>query len=853
MASFDFSIYGDDDLPVSTNSTVKPALQKASIEPFDFSLYEQDEIAPQKQASLTPSEARKLHSKFESPKFPLLGNLAQTAKSALSSATFGQSEKLEVPGILSGTSSKPFKRSEEEREDQLLGESLGVLAPIGGAAKIASIPVNAAFKSAKGLLGTAKNMLTGALTGGLYKSAEQIAKGEELSPSEIGKTAAEFAVLPAVFEAVFKSVPGAYNWIKSLNTKQQSELLTKSVLPENLTPTQYKFYANEIVPELQKAAESEYKSLLDKSINEANKEYHLALRNTQAEHEKALYELANKKATQAQEQVAQQQYENKLKQVAAEHQRNLYAIESKNAQLLQEYNSAKEAFAKQKQREELIQMALKRPSESSKQISSVSKDGKDLGIRPTAPINETSSVKNKVGSLISPNKISNTYEAGEANARAIRANDAIDYKAVNDAYKVAEDLNAQVETTHPQLAQELQASLNESKLTPAPSAPQKQLQEAQKKILDILVETDSEGNIIGFKPVNNRVLLEQAKALRYSIDYDFAHGQPKGIFKPTINMLQDAAETASKSLGNEAALEAEQAARKLYRNWTETYNNDYINPYRDISNKSYSKLFDSSLSVDNYKQVESVLNKSPSGQALAQATRRELITNKLQPFLDDPRKALKPIFQETLDELKPILKPGEEQAIKSQISEARKYPLKKAVQAEKLKEPSKPNLKGIDSVKLPKPPKAKSSAKEITSVKLPSKPEPKITPEMRGIAKEIKITPEEAIARSNSPSGLKNLLNKLPEHKANVLAKEKVKDILYQGKVKPQYKGNELFKIINEGSNYDMLEAILGEDLTLELLEASEKIGNKAINQQELKKYIKKAAALRTLALFGIF
>src|SRR5574338_1004432 len=147
MASFDFSIYGDDDLPVSTNSTVKPALQKASIEPFDFSLYEQDEIELPKQASLTPSEARKLHSKFESPKFPLLGNLAQTAKSALSSGTFGLSEKLSVPGIVSGTSSQPFKRSEEEQEDQLLGESIGVLAPIGGAAKIASIPVNAAFKS----------------------------------------------------------------------------------------------------------------------------------------------------------------------------------------------------------------------------------------------------------------------------------------------------------------------------------------------------------------------------------------------------------------------------------------------------------------------------------------------------------------------------------------------------------------------------------------------------------------------------------------------------------------------------------------------------------------------------------
>ncbi|HXF29216.1 MAG TPA: hypothetical protein VN457_05150, partial [Chlamydiales bacterium] len=412
-------------------------------------------------------------------------------------------------------------------------------------------------------------------------------------------------------------------------------------------------------------AEQEYESALKATTEEAATQYQQKLANAKAEHQKDIFEMAREnRMNEADALKAQQQYDNKLKQIAAEHEMEMNSIKKQNEVAIKEYQQKQMEFQRTKERESAVQAAINReiPEESVSLQGRVNPTSEDVNIRPEALPQEAFSqssqqLKNRVGSLFSQQPFANKTDGGFRNMQGVRASDQIDYANVNQLYDKSEQLNQTVQSTHAPLVNELEGIMREVDAIPSPSAPQKQIRDAAQKTIERLAMFDANGNITGYKPVNNQMLLEQAKALRYSLDFDFAHGNPKGIFKPMINMLQDAAEQAAISTGNEAAYDANRAARKAYREWTELYGNDYIKRYRDTTNHEFIRTFDSSLNVDDFNLLNRVLERSNTGQELASQTRRELINSKLDKFYKNPRSATGEEFNDVLRELEPILQP----------------------------------------------------------------------------------------------------------------------------------------------------------------------------------------------------
>jgi len=705
-------------------------------------------------------------------------------KGALSGATLGLSEK--IPGL------------QKEETDLLsgFGELAGVTAPIGLIGKAISIP----FKMS-GLMNYAAGRIgLSASTGAAYSTGKQLVKGEGIDPVEVATEAAEFGVLHGLFEAA----PKAYRWLKSLNTQQQADMLLEGVIPKNLNPNQYKFYETEVVPEIQKAAQMEYEQSLKQATEDLNKEFSQKMQNVKAQHENDLIKQAQEKQLSQQEfQNAQQEYQNKLKQVAAEHESKVIEIEEANKIAQQEYQSNLEAF-------------------------------EDMKIRQQ-------NVSDAIGDNFSPEEVKSYREAGQKNVEAIRSNDAHDYNEVKEAYKISENLNSSVTVEQPNLVQDLITSKNKLTKVPKLSPPQEQLLSAIDSILENTAILNKNGDVIGYKPINNNVLAEQAKALRYFMDFNFQHGNTRGIFTPTVNQIENAIETGAINSGNAEAATAEKRARKLYSNWAKDYDNDYIRPFRDTSNEDYIKLFNSVTEPDNLMVVNRILEKSNAGQQVSKMNKRALIEKNTNQFVKNPGKIDKNALEDTFKKIRGVVSTEEEQLIRDQLSTL-----------SEVKEPSKPKLKELPRGEIPLFKGKSKEVPEITEVKIPIKPELKPTSSMKASSKLMKVTPEQAIKMSNTPTGLKQLKEKLPKKLYEKIGKDKVKDVFYKGKVEKKLTGSDIYEVINEGENYSILSEILGEDVVDELLVNSKELSSKKITLDNMKKLGMKAGALKTLLVFGI-
>lgn len=772
-----------------------------------------------------------------------------TVKGVASGLSLGLSKK--IPGL-------------EPKEHELGfggGELAGEFAPIMGISKILSLPlklVPVGYKalSALGRIGAST------ITGSTLEASKESIAGEELDPYAIALKGLEFGALHSLFEGI----PAAYNWFKSLSTGQKSQMLVDGSIPKNLSKDQWKFYSEEIEPALSKVAQEEYASALKTATEEANTQYQQKLFNAKAQHEREMFELAQQnKISDADAIKAQQQYDNKLKQVAAEHEMEMTNIQRQNQEALAEYQQKQQKFQQTKMREQAVEAAINRPmSEAPAPLQGrVGRIGEDLQIRPEPLPAEPFSLpsrqlKNRVGSIISPEPIVNKTEAGFRNMEAVRASDQADYANVNQLYNISEELNQSVEGIHPNLVTELDNIIREVDAIPEPSAPQKQIRTAAINTRNRLAAYDANDNLTGFRPVTNQMLLEQAKALRYALDFDFAHGNPKNIFKPMINALQDAAEQAAINTGNQAAYEANREARTAWREWNDLYGNDYIKKYRDRSNHEFIRTFDSSLNPDDFNLLNQVLGESNTGQQLAAQTRRELISNKLDKFYKNPQSAVGEEFNDVLRELTPVLEEGQEYAIRQQFIQARRSPDFIARKAERIEAPKEAKVKAIpEKVAIPTKKLPEKKAKEITAVKIPIKGEVKPTKEMQAAAKKMDRTPEQLMKMADTPTGLRELKTDLSKSEPGKklfekIGQHKVRDILYKGRIEKSFKGDELFDAISRGNNYSLLSEIIGEVATEDLLQASRQIADKKVTKDTLKTGLKKAGTLKALIIFGI-
>lgn len=869
MNNFDLSDYEDD--------YEEPKIKTASILPkeshFNLSDYEEsEEIKPKieqkdifkkiEAPTKTPEEINNM-SVWESINFSnqldkeINYKISEgITKGVLHGASLGYSEK--IPG---------FKPTGEELPGTVgFGEMVGALPLLTGIGRGISFLVGlTGFGAATGLAGTAIGVGEAAATGATYGLAKETAKatrGEEFKPENIGWEALMFGALHGAFSAG----SAGFKWIAGLKPGQQSQLLVDHVIPEGLKPNQYKFYQDELVPEIQNIAKKEYGNLFEKSIEDNNLKFQQEMNKTKAMHENDMKALVEKEQMSEMDFMnAERDYQNKLKQLAAQHEKDMLDIQKANSEVEKAFQESQKNYAIMKAREEAVKNAiLPQEAEGTLQGRNIKQITEDFPLTPETPV-PNPSLKTRIGNDVSnfdiestaPNRQGNTTTAGRTLIEAVRANDNVDYGLVNQAYNTSRQLNAQVEAAVPNLINDLRTTQSQLMAIPKRSPPQDQLLSVVNALIDRTAVIGPRGTVIEFRPINNNLLEEQAKALRYFMDFNFEHGNARGIFTPTVNQIENAIEMSANMTGHTEAAQANKTARAMYRQWALDYDNPYIRPLRDTNNFDYSKTFESVLNTDEYSMVNNILNRSNAGQQISGIAKRALVDKKLAKFIDNPRKAVGVEFDGAMRELKTVLSPGEEQAIRQQFIQERKTPSIIAKKETPIEAPKKGKTKEITEVEIPLFKAQKKLVPPIEEVKIPLKPVPKVTPQMKVLAKKMNITPEQAMKMTETPTGWKELkrdLNKTESGRKlyKQAAKQKVRDILYEGKVQHEFKGNELYQIINKGDNFNMLSEILGEEAADELLISSKQIADKKITLDALKKIGVGASKLKVFMILGI-
>ncbi len=836
----DFSDYGVESKEDSSISNRESRLKNQA------GVYATEEKTPEQIRGMTLQEKMEYSKDLERER-EFVGS-KQFGRGVASGISLGASEY--IPGL----------EIEDSDANSNFGQFLGETIPLVQGMKLATKAIKGIPSAYKWGTRLAKTGVAASVGSGLEATKEAI-KGEGFDPLAIGLHGVAFGAGDAVIRAAVRYVPGMYNWVKGLKTSQRAQLLGEGGIPSDLDPTAYKFFQDEIVPALQDIAQEEFVFASEKATQEANTLYQKELAQTKTNHEEYLYNLAkDEKLDKVAFEEAEAQFKAERTNKIAKHEAEMEAIEAANQEAKAAFEEQNTEWERTVRRQEVVDNAIKNVQQEAAQSleGRINPAAEDVRIRPAPGPKPATELENKVGSIISERKAPNASQAGEESFAAVRASADADHRVVRGLYKESDKLNSSIVSEHPELANELRGIIEFYDSIPQLSGPQEQAKKTAQKVLNAIMEFGEDGAAIGFKEISNEVLLEQTKVLRHFKDYDFAIGDPGAIFNPLINALESSAERAALSSGNEAAVSSLQKARSAYREWSELYNNKFIRKYRNISNHRPKKTFESSLNVDDYRKLDQVLNRTNAGQQVSAQTRRELVEKELSPFFENPRSVNKKKFNKALDELAPILKDGEEQAIRGAFNEARKTPV---IQGKKLNtpnQPKEPKLKSIDrvdNIEYFKPPKPK--AQEITEVKLPVRKEVKPTPEMKTAAKKMKITPEEALELTDTPTGLKELKQTLSkkEHGKELfekIAQHKIKEIKYGGNVKQKFTGTVLTKRFNKGKNFDILSELMGEEAALDLLDSAAAIGEQEVTAKTIIKYAKKAGTVKAAILLGI-
>jgi hypothetical protein len=330
---------------------------------------------------------------------------------------------------------------------------------------------------------------------------------------------------------------------------------------------------------------------------------------------------------------------------------------------------------------------------------------------------------------------------------------------------------------------------------------QNQKKAALKAILNDLVVME-EGEIVGYKLYNNQDLINQTKSLRQRVDFDFAQGSPKAIFKPTISAIEEAAIDAAQMAESSAAADSIIDSKLAYREWTTKYNNDKINPYRNRTNRDYSKLYSRNTDVDNFNRMKDLISHDPLGKEILSSTKRQIVDQKLNKVLENPRNIHRLDLDNTYLELDSVLSPSELAGVKGEVeATAKRFP---------------------SQMRIIKHPKVES-------------------PDLKAVQKYTGKSPEDIIKKMGTRSGIREIREKMSGTPANRkifdrLSSEKVREMFSKGEVSPKLTGNDVYKTLNKTENFNLISELTSEKEALELHKMAKKLDSKKFTNENVKK-----------------
>lgn len=493
-----------------------------------------------------------------------------------------------------------------------------------------------------------------------------------------------------------------------------------------------------------------------------------------------------------------------------------FTPESTKNQLIESGGSApgRSRFLENQKAKEELQLLHPSIEESSpatappRELPSLNEKGKSLQGRVQASDEEiifkppstklkAPTLESQISEIFTPERFYNTTHAGKAIKRQVMQQDQQIYRNVNKAYKTSRELNSNISEIHPNLVSELQSTYNEIEKIPSKSTPQKELQSSIKEIVKSLAEVGENGQVIGYKPISNQVLIDQIQSLRQKIDYDFAHGDARNIFKPTIRNIQDAVEITAEESGNIKALEALRNARSEYKAWNEKFDNDYIRPIRDRSNKSYTRMFKDELDLDEFNVLKNILQDTDKGKSLLNATKAEIVEKHLKNFMANPKTANANDLNKVMRELRAVITPEESKQVSSIFEKGKRAPFK-------------------------------ATEKKFTKLE-------------KTVGKYADLTEDAVQQKLSSPSGILELKKDLSlsdrgkEIFSNVEAQE-IRSMLQNGKINDTSTGQKIYDVLNQEKNYDKLVAFRGKEQADEFLDIAKSLADKQLTKENLTK-----------------
>jgi hypothetical protein len=457
----------------------------------------------------------------------------------------------------------------------------------------------------------------------------------------------------------------------------------------------------------------------------------------------------------------------------------------------------------------------------------------NLAVRttPRQEVTPQGELSQNIGRVITPVKYNSKTEAGIAGKAIIGDTYDMVLRGVNDLYNESRAAMAEIPPTQfrdlDNRLQELAARIEET--PPASrSSPQNQmlasLYDQRAKLGTYRRVTHEDGTVTTelehYNDIAPQSLVQDVQNIRGKVDNDFAHGNPKNVFLPYLEILQDAIENAARHAGNHEAVDLWSEARNGHRVMSQTFRNNDINPWLRSSNRNYIKTFEKDLNIDKFNILKPILDLTPEGQAFQNANRRVIVEQSLNNIIENPHKFTPRQINEAIAELSPIITPEQSQQIASQIEQRRQAPPFEAKKAKEAK--AKPGME--------KPAREKSKYESM-------KPE--------DIQNDIK-----------SITGLRELrdrLEKTPEgkRKFDTAIRLRARSYLTKGKIGKNSTGRELADVLRNEDTHEWFSEAYGEDVVNDTIKVAEEIGKKEltkeVREEALLKYTKKAHTVSLL------
>jgi hypothetical protein len=258
-----------------------------------------------------------------------------------------------------------------------------------------------------------------------------------------------------------------------------------------------------------------------------------------------------------------------------------------------------------------------------------------------------------VGRALTKEKFTNTKEGGSTIQKDVQRLDKQEWEGINKAYDIAELAGHTLDSNRTGALKQLRAYADEI-------APIKYKDPAQEALMDAVntIEKGWKG-----KPISNKMVHDQMKALRSALKYKFEHGDAKNVFKPAIAILQKELERTS----TKQAKTLLGKANEKYKTWIKDFTTPYVESIRDTKNDRHSGIYERSQDIDSISNLGRILSKDKEGNATLSKVKQDYIDNLVSKHIQNGIVKDKKAFNKDLAEIHSILTPEEKKAFDKEV------------------------------------------------------------------------------------------------------------------------------------------------------------------------------------------